>query len=297
MWIPTPGWQPSSSYIWPVPIPSTEPDAAPLICVQINASWIPYVLGCLTQLTQPTTWDTTSPSDLADVLSRAQGLASIVGAAGACSEGTAGLFNGADNYLTIGPASQFNFSAGGGYSVTAWVYTAGVGSVLSQDRNTTAGDGWFLDTFLSGTNRALFAGVNNGPSNANANAGNVLFGMVASTYDGSNIRIFYNGTLIATTATSINPAYSSMQPAQIGRRGTTHLFAGAMRDVALYAGRVPDADIATIYAAGGGVSGSATLNGHWLLEEGTGTTAADSSGHGNTATWHGTPPYWGTWPT
>ncbi len=120
--------------------------------------------------------------------------------------------------------------------------------------------------------------------------------MVASTYDGSHIRLFYNGTLIATTAATINPAYNASQPAQIGRKGTGANFSGLMKDVALYAGRVPDADIATIYAAGSGVSGGATLNGHWLLDEGTGTTAADSSGHGNTATWHGTAPYWGEWP-
>jgi len=296
MWIPTTGWLPSSSYAEPVTIPSTEPGDEPTVCIRVNETWVPYILGSLSQLTQPTTWVSTGAGSIQTALDKSQGLLDIIATSGPCSAANAALFNGEDNYLSIGPASQFDFHAGGGFSITAWLYSAGVGGIWSQDRNTGGGTGLTFDLFTSGTNRNLLCAINNGVTQVIAQTGNMLFSMVAVTYDGTNIRLFYNGSLISTTACTINPAYSSSQPAQIGRVGTGSYFCGIMRDIALYAGRVPDADIATIYSNGGGVSAGTTLNGHWLLNEGAGTTAADSSGHGNTATLHGSAPLWGTWP-
>jgi hypothetical protein len=293
---PLPRWQQQASFLEPVPIPAAHPGDAPLVCVQINQDWIPYVLGGVWQLAQPTSWVDTGGSSVSDVLNDVQDLMGTIGNSGACGT-PCGVFNGIDSRLAIGPASQFNFSGGGGFSVLAWVWTAGVGTILSQDRNTSGGAGWGLETFLSGSTRNLFGFVNNGTTAVNVTSGSIFFGLVAMTYDVSHIRLFYQGTLLTTVAASINPAYNASQPAYIGRQGTSAYFSGLMSDIQLYSGRVSDADVAAVAVAKGTTASSGTLVGRWKLDEGTGTTAADSSGHGNTATWNATGPLWSTWPT
>lgn len=49
--------QPQSSFKRPVPTPTADPDAAPLVVVAFNRNWLPYVIGSLFQLLQNTTWD------------------------------------------------------------------------------------------------------------------------------------------------------------------------------------------------------------------------------------------------
>lgn len=296
MWINIPGWRPAPSFVEPVAVPASAPSDSPQVCLSVNQDWVPYILGAMAQLTQPTTWVDSPPGAAQAAIDDTQDIMAAWGALPACAA-SCGLFNGEDNYLTAGPASAFDFHTGSGLSVLAWVYTCDIGAVVNQDRNTSGGTGYALDLVASGSNRQAQAAINNGVSQVAHAVGNVLFGLVAFTLDGSNLRQFYNGSLVATTACTILPAYSSSQPLQIGMRTGVQHFSGLMKDVQLYAGRVPDADIAAIYAAGSGTSGAATLRARWLLDEGTGTTAADSSGNGNTATWHGSTPVWGTWPT
>lgn len=82
MWNPYSG--PASSFVEPVPIPAPDSQDAPLICLQLNASWLPYVLGCLMQLVNPATWDTTDPAALQDIQQRAMDLIGTWGTAEAC---------------------------------------------------------------------------------------------------------------------------------------------------------------------------------------------------------------------
>ena len=72
-----------SSFVVPVAAPNVEPDATPLVCVQFNQTWLPYVLGSLFQLQQQGAWDPASPG--ADVASQqAQKLMSLIGETGGC---------------------------------------------------------------------------------------------------------------------------------------------------------------------------------------------------------------------
>ena len=73
-----------SSFTAPADDPGTEPDAAPLICISVNASWLSLLAGCAMQLCQPLAWNTTDPVLLADLLSRAQILVNLIGLASAC---------------------------------------------------------------------------------------------------------------------------------------------------------------------------------------------------------------------
>ncbi len=83
MWNPE-AYYPRTSFIAPVVDPGTAPGDDPLICIRVNASWIPYVLGSLMQLAQPKTWTTTEPLSLTDLLGRVTDLIALVGTAGAC---------------------------------------------------------------------------------------------------------------------------------------------------------------------------------------------------------------------
>jgi len=71
------------SYRQAVADPGTAPSDDPVVCLQVNASWIPYIIGSCLQLAQPTSWISGSPS-LADLLGRVQDLLAIFGTAEAC---------------------------------------------------------------------------------------------------------------------------------------------------------------------------------------------------------------------
>lgn len=71
------------TYVEPVVDPGTEPAADPVVCLRINASWIPYVIGCVLQLDQPAAW-TADAAALPDLLGRVQDLVNQIGTAGVC---------------------------------------------------------------------------------------------------------------------------------------------------------------------------------------------------------------------
>lgn len=62
--------RPRSSFERPVPLVLVDPDLTPDVTVCIRHEWIPYILGALSQLTLPTTWDTDDPEVLANQLQR-----------------------------------------------------------------------------------------------------------------------------------------------------------------------------------------------------------------------------------
>lgn len=62
------------SFQQPVPIPAALPGVSPFVTVCFNADWLPYILGCLFQLTLPTTWQATTDSELNQALGEANNL-------------------------------------------------------------------------------------------------------------------------------------------------------------------------------------------------------------------------------
>ena len=71
------------TYVEPVVDPGTEPAADPVICLRVNSSWIPYVVGCVLQLSQPAAW-TADAAALPDLLGRVQDLVNQIGTAEVC---------------------------------------------------------------------------------------------------------------------------------------------------------------------------------------------------------------------
>ena len=69
---------PRSSFQFPAPLPSVEPDASPLETIQVNTTWLEYLRGCAKQLLLETTWDTDDPSALNLVQQRAMNLIGLL---------------------------------------------------------------------------------------------------------------------------------------------------------------------------------------------------------------------------
>src|ERR1035437_9164208 len=65
MWDPLQPWS-RGSFSRSVPIPTSAPSDAPLLCLAVNAEWMQYALGSLKQLMLPATW-----GDAADPLVQA----------------------------------------------------------------------------------------------------------------------------------------------------------------------------------------------------------------------------------
>lgn len=81
MWNPE-SFSVRSSYTEPVADPGTAPGDGPLRQLNVNAAWVPYIIGCLMQMVQPLAWTTTDPTALADLLGRVTDLMNMFGTAG-----------------------------------------------------------------------------------------------------------------------------------------------------------------------------------------------------------------------
>ena len=108
---------------------------------------------------------------------------------------------------------------------------------------------------------------------------------IVGTYDGTTMRLYLDGQLIGTLVHSVGGAI-------VGNSGHTvtlgdtvsggRPFDGLIDDVRVYSRKITDVEISELYG----------LMGHWKMDEGSGSTAADSTPFANDATLYGA-----TWTT
>ena len=65
---------PVSSFEQPISVPADDPGAGTLMSVCFAQAWLPLILGCLAQLLQESTWDTSDPAIMALAQDRAMTL-------------------------------------------------------------------------------------------------------------------------------------------------------------------------------------------------------------------------------
>jgi hypothetical protein len=182
----------------------------------------------------------------------------------------------------------------GSFTVSAWVKlgrTTGFQTVVSQDGDINSS---FFLQYSAADNRWAFARVSadsqNPPSSwralsTNAPALNTWTHLVG-VYDSTNgaMTLYVDGTANGT-ATDTSP-FQGTGPLAIGRSkysgASSDFFDGSVSDVQAYQYPLSATDVAEIYQ-GNTVSAAA----HWTFSEGTGTTAADSSGNNHAATLSG----------
>ena len=199
-------------------------------------------------------------------------------------------FDGSSQYVDLGDPSVLQIS--GTMSVSAWVSTTGMiggnNSIVGQYAGAGNTPGWLL--FGYGDGHVYF--WSNGAQVAGPVLATNTFYNVAATYDGADINLYVNGSLVGQTAYSggtTNPAVDVM----IGADAAGEYWAGAIADVRIYNTALTASQIQQIYNNGAVLStsgpASSNLVGWWKLNEGTGTTAFDSSGNGNNGTYENSP--------
>jgi hypothetical protein len=100
---------------------------------------------------------------------------------------------------------------------------------------------------------------------------------IVVTDDGTTSRMYHNGTQVDTSASRVDFSINSFAQA-----GGMYYFHGLLDDYRLYNRALTADEIAELYE---GISTG--LVGYWRLDETSGTSAADSSGNGNTGTMNG----------
>lgn len=127
-----------------------------------------------------------------------------------------------------------------------------------------------------------------GSSEKSAVTNNILipgqWSFLVGRYDGEKVNIFVNGvkqTNETSTTGSIDTSSANLYiGSSVGAGVTNEMWKGNLDDVRVYANRaLTDAEILALYQ---GYEPSTTgLVGFWKFDEGSGTTAIDSSGNGN----------------
>jgi hypothetical protein len=197
---------------------------------------------------------------------------------GAVTQATAGLiFGGADASATFNSGATVNgtatvpFNASlnpSTFSVEFWAdpLTTTVGGqyvVALQDRNVAGRRGYAIQfdnitsyswDFTIGTNATLFASISSPPPRVKA--GN-LYHVIAS-YDGTTARLYVNGILVNSLATSYQPATNGGDLTIASRNGNNYTRA-VLDDVALYNYALSPAQVANHYALGRSGTLAATI--------------------------------------
>lgn len=84
--MPKPNWVQQGSFVIPELPPTTEPDAAPLICLPpINQYWLPFVMGALDQLRNPSSWLVADDDAMFNTLARVARLKEMLGVGTECT--------------------------------------------------------------------------------------------------------------------------------------------------------------------------------------------------------------------
>jgi len=226
------------------------------------------------------------------------------------------ILNGTSQYAQL-PASAFGSYPTGGstptYDLTfsAWFKTTGSATgdvILGLDDNT------IVPSIPSGYVPAIYVGVDgkvhasmfwhNSVSNQIVSASAYNDGtwhLLTDTYTAGVERLYIDGSFVgsqtqdevgfsSTYAYFLGVGYATTAWSDFGPIGGSWVyFTGALDDVRIYNRALSPTDIK-------GLAGlDAGLFGWWKFDEGSGTTAADSSGNGNTGTLGGTtPPSWTT---
>lgn len=203
-------------------------------------------------------------------------------------EGNRGMyFDGVDDQILANPDASINFSGADNFTVEAWVKIAEGGTGIDRIVQKWAGGVGRLEYALeyNHTSQIFIFKFNNfsggGNTLATASYANTNEWVhVAGVKEGSDIRLYINGTLADTqTPTGVQlGALASTGNLYIGRHngGTTEVWLGQIDEVKIFNTARTEAEI-------GADMSSTTADGavgFWRFEEGTGTTAGNTGTSG-----------------
>lgn len=194
-------------------------------------------------------------------------------------------FDGANDYVTAGNAAALKIA--GDLTYAAWIFVGGGAGqrvvVSNVVFNGAASSGTALRVNAGGTLQ-FYTGHAGGFSSVTTVAA-VQPGAwthVAVVKSGASVSFFINGSHVQTSG-AITQQVVAAGELFIGQDGAAALYwNGMLADVRVYAAALTAGEIGSIYADA--APPNPALRAHWPLDEGHGTSAADHSGGGNTAT-------------
>jgi len=224
-----------------------------------------------------------------------------------CIQGKCLRFDGVDDYVLVPNSTSLNPT---NLTASAWIKVNTTASGKEQAIISKWGDVSFQDTFnfnIDNNKVKLSVKLGSGWQSVTG-ATNLQTGIwyhLAGTFDGTNIKVYVNGRLDATTAQS-GSITSSTATLRIGRAGalvSNQFFAGLIDEAKVYSFAKTDAEIQSEYNSRGTLTGAAgtigspdysspqlnfinqNLGAYWNMDETPNTTTvADSSGNGNNGT-------------
>ena len=222
------------------------------------------------------------------------------------ADGGALDFDGTDDVADAGSDAAIDDLAQ--MSVCTWLYPRNLEywTGMIANKSTDSNDGW--NFFIgsggpgSGATQASLGFWSNRQWQYTTNNAPIVLDTwqhVCVTWDGgdtgTSATLYYNGTVLSDinqsdNGSTINDAANNLT---IGSMGSSLDFEGSMDDVRLYNRPLSAADVQELYettAPPPDVTNG--LAGHWQFDDGTGSTATDSSGNGNDGTLVGSPT-WG----
>jgi hypothetical protein len=200
--------------------------------------------------------------------------------------GRALAFDGVNDIVTIADSSSLDLATG--MSLQAWVYPTALASVRSVVmKEGSGGRAYALYGNDTASRPAAYAATSSSPASDGPSGTAQLplntWSHVAATYDGTNLRLYVNGSLVGTRAVS-GQVMATANPLRIG--GNTiwgEYFAGRIDEVRIYNRPLAATEITRDMNAAI-VSGLVAAYG---FEEASGVTATDTSGRGNNGTLQG----------
>jgi hypothetical protein len=187
-------------------------------------------------------------------------------------------FNGSSQYISVSNAAQLQ--PWGALTIAGWIRGDAWGSGTDVDTILRKGEGNpnnYALAISDGRVELLLDGNDGSGYRGNTVLSTGEWYHVAATWDGATVRIYVDGALDNTPASRSGYIGADTRPLYIGGRSGADLFDGLLQEVRLYNRALTQAEIIRL-------AGTA---GYWKFAEGTGTTAADSSGVANNATLSG----------
>jgi hypothetical protein len=186
-------------------------------------------------------------------------------------------FDDSTNYFSITSASHLQPTTG--ITIAAWIKGDLWGTGSNVDTIARKGDNGPNNYSLSIAGGQVSLCLDESDSAGTRSTTTLSTGQwyhVAATWDGSTVSIYVNGAL-DNSASRSGTIGTDTRPLHIGGRSGADLFNGMIRDIRLYNRALSANDILLL----------AGPIGHWKFAEGSGTSAADSSGNANNATLSG----------
>lgn len=235
-----------------------------------------------------------------------------------CIAGKCLYFDGSNDYAETAAAPTLDIGGTTNFSLSTWIRISGKPSVGGSYwqaiafSETGQGSGDYDKILRINTSGyADFYVYDGNPKNATGSTdlSDGQWHHLTGTYDGTNIRLYVDGQLQATTAASGSQNFTTPQIVFSHHPGTNIFFKGFIDEPKIYQTALSASQVTANYNARNNPDGTSSvlgantqnmpaalsngLAGYWKMDEGTSTTANDSSGNSNTGTLTNSP----TWAT